>query len=172
MHGVAQGELQGPRRGRAEGHAGGREGRAPVGRGRTRRQTGSREGHAPAGRVRTRRRIGEGAGAPPGGQGQGCRTHEEREGEGRREEGERKLTLGSDDRRQPPTGSHLGQRRWKRGRGSCCAGKENEIERRGGAWGRWGRQGPGRVGPDRGPGRKPTACTTTNRNQIANRKPK
>jgi hypothetical protein len=32
------------------------------------------------------------------------------------------------------------EERWKRGRGSCCVGKENEIER-GGAWGRWGRQG-------------------------------
>jgi hypothetical protein len=38
------------------------------------------------------------------------------------------------------------------------------------------RQGPGQVGsqarPDRGPGRKPTARTTTNQNQTANRKPK
>jgi hypothetical protein len=64
--------------------------------------------------------------------------------EGEREEGEGKLTLGSDDRRQPSSGSHPGQRRWKRGRRSCCAGKENqncthdqsiEMVRHDGRWG-------------------------------------
>jgi hypothetical protein len=50
-----------------------------------------------------------------------------------------KLTSGLDDRVNRLT-DHLGQRRWKRGRGSCCAGKENEIERgRGGHGGRWRR---------------------------------
>jgi hypothetical protein len=52
---------------------------------------------------------------------------------------------------------------WERGRGSCCAGNKNEIERgraRGGRWGARGtRQGPGwvrsRARPSRGPSRKP-----------------
>jgi hypothetical protein len=58
--------------------------------------------------------------------------------------------------------------------------KKNERER-GGA--RMGGEAPGgarpgpdrfepRAGPDRGPGRKSTARTTSNRHQIANRKPK
>jgi hypothetical protein len=99
--------------------------------------------------------------------------------EGEREEGEGKLTLGSDDRWQPSSGSHPGQRRWKRGRRSCCAGKENqncthdqsiEMVRHDGRWGCQGAHG-GRWGCQ-GPGRKPTARTTTNRDQIVNQKPK
>jgi hypothetical protein len=87
---------------------------------------------------------------------------------------------------RPP--DHLGQRggreRWKKGRGSCCAGKSNErdIERgahgvcgapgaRGGCAGP-GRAGSGRTGRDRGPGRKPTTHRITDRNPIANRNPK
>jgi hypothetical protein len=99
-----------------------------------------------------RRGIGEGAGAPPRGRGRGAaRTRREKGREGERR-GERKLTLGSDDRRQPPTRSHLGKRRWKRGRGSCCAGKENEVERRGGAHGGGG-GARGQVGSGRTAGR-------------------
>jgi hypothetical protein len=73
-----------------------------------------------------------------------------REGERR---GERELTSGFDDRRQPSMGSHLGQIGWERcgseGEGSCCAGNENEIERGRGAHGGGARgthQGPGWIG--------------------------
>jgi hypothetical protein len=52
-------------------------------------------------------------------------------------------------------------------------GKQNEIERKGGGarGARQGQDGLGR-GPDRRPGRKPIAHTTTNQNLIANEKPK
>jgi hypothetical protein len=87
--------------------------------------------------------------------------------------------------KRPP--DHLGQRggteRWKKGRGSCRAGKSNEREIERGRMGVWdgrgargcagpGRAGSGRTGPGCGPGRKPTTHTTTNRNPIANRNPK
>jgi hypothetical protein len=88
-------------------------------------------------------------------------VHGEREGEGGREE--------------RGGGAHLGilqsaitvhritprarrrERGGREGEGSCCAGNENEIERRGERMGVWGSQGSGR-----GPGQKPTARTTTN----------
>jgi hypothetical protein len=41
-----------------------------------------------------------------------------------------------------------------------------------GEWGALGRAGLGRAGLGRGPGRKPTTHTTTDRNPIANRNPK
>jgi hypothetical protein len=73
-----------------------------------------------------RSRLGKGACA--GSRGEGPRVGE-REGKGGREEGEGKLTLGSDDRWQPSTGSHLGQRRWKRGgrEGEEVVAREKKI---------------------------------------------
>jgi hypothetical protein len=62
----------------------------------------------------------------------GGRKRERRGGEG----GE--AHLGARRSRQPSTGSPRAkevEERWKRGRGSCCAGKENEIER--GRWRAW-----------------------------------
>jgi hypothetical protein len=51
--------------------------------------------------------------------------------------------------------------------------KKNERERRGGTHGGKGRQGArARAGPGRATGWRSTARTTSNRNQIANRKPK
>jgi hypothetical protein len=44
-------------------------------------------------------------------------------GRGKERGREGELTLGFDDRRQPSTGSHLGQGRWKRGRGKLLRGK-------------------------------------------------
>jgi hypothetical protein len=95
-------------------------------------------------------RAAPGVGGRAGGRrgvGAGYCVHGER---GRREgerRGEGELTSGSDDRRQPSTGSHPGQSGWERGgregEGSCCAGNENEIER-GGAHGGGG-GGRGRV---------------------------
>jgi translation initiation factor IF-2 len=79
---------------------------------------------------------------------QGCawgtrdtRGEGERGGRGRERERERREGSSPWD---PKTGDnhppdHLGQRggreRWKKGRGSCCAGKTNEREGEGGAWG-------------------------------------
>jgi hypothetical protein len=123
-HGVAPGEPQGPRRGRAEGRVDDREGRTREGAaratcrrgGRTGRQTGScagatratREGAARAARLRGRGRMG----AVDKGGGRGAaRAARRRAGAGvprakgreKGREGERrgkgKLTLGSNDRR-------------------------------------------------------------------------
>jgi hypothetical protein len=51
----------------------------------------------------------------------------EKGGRGEEKGSEGELTLGFDDRRQPSTGSHLGQGRWNRGgregEGSCCVGE-------------------------------------------------
>jgi hypothetical protein len=97
-----------------------------------------------------------------------------REGERR---GEGDLTLGSNNRRQPSTGSHLGQggRRevGEREREVAAREKKNEREKRGGrAWGEGAPRVRARAGLDRGPSRKSTTRTTTNRNPIANQNPK
>jgi hypothetical protein len=101
-----------------------------------------------------------------GGRSRGSRR--EGKGEGEREEGE--LTLVSKNQRKSSL-DHLGQRggreRWKKGRGSCCAGKSNEREIERGHMGVWGakgarvarRAGPGWVGLGRELGRKPTTHT-------------
>jgi hypothetical protein len=71
------------------------------------------------------------------------------EGEGERGEGSSPWDPKTGDNRPP---DHLGQRggreRWKKGRGSCCAGKPSEIERGAhmGVWGARGRAGLGWVG--------------------------
>jgi hypothetical protein len=61
------------------------------------------------------------------GRAQGAAREGRAQGEKKGKEGERrgegKLTSGLDDRRQPSTGSHLGQGRWKRGRGKLLRGK-------------------------------------------------
>jgi hypothetical protein len=65
-------------------------------------------------------RRGEGAHAGSRGKGPRAGRGKGKEGERR---GEGKLTLGSDDRQQPSSGSHLGHGRWKRGRGKLLRGK-------------------------------------------------
>jgi hypothetical protein len=75
--------------------------------------------------------------------------------------------LGFDDRRQPSTGSHLGQGRWKRGggegEGSCCAGKENERERGGART--WGEEGvPGERARGLGRAGSPLPALNSKRN--------
>jgi hypothetical protein len=104
-----------------------------------------------------RARAGEAAGARKGGR------KRERRGEERG-----KAHLGARRSRQPSIESHLGQRRWKRGgregEGSCCAGKENAIER-GGA-----RMGGG--GGARGRAEIPLHARPLNENNTANRKQK
>ena len=98
--------------------------------------------------------------------------------QGERKEGEEtregELTSGLDDRRQPSIGSHLGQGRWKRGRGKLLREKRKwDRERRGVHMGRGGGtrgtcHGPGRVGPraglDREPAEIPLLALTSNRN--------
>jgi hypothetical protein len=140
----------GPRKVRGKGTAGGERGRA---RGRARAPPGGGRGRAkgragaPPERL-DRAALRGRAGAPRGlraeAQGQGRHAHGDREGEGGREE--------------RGGGAHLGiqqsvitvhqitprARRWERGRGNCCAGNENGIERGRGAWGEVG--AGGRVG--------------------------
>jgi hypothetical protein len=72
--------------------------------------------------------------APPGREhaGEGGRGR----GEGERERGEsspRGSTIAATVHRITPRAKEL-EERWKRGRGSCCVGKEIEIERGRGAW--------------------------------------
>jgi hypothetical protein len=101
-------------------------------------------------RVAEATRAGGSGAAPPGVEGRagmrmGDQGHARGWGKGRERERERER-----ERREgsspwdPKTGDnhppdHLGQRggreRWKKGRGSCCAGKTNEREGEGGAWG-------------------------------------
>jgi hypothetical protein len=136
-----------PRRGSRGLCAGGGEaGRAVDGEPR-REPRGPRHGGEEAGRGRC---IGEGvvdrvrgrgaAGATRRGAGAGVHVPREREGEGGSEEGGGGAYLGI--QRSvitvhwiTPTAKEV-EERWKRGRGSCCVGKENEIER-----GRWGARG-------------------------------
>jgi hypothetical protein len=100
---------------------------------------------------------------------------------GREREGRGRAHLGIQNPAITVTGSPRargGRERWKRGRGSCCAGKikcEREGEgARGGTPGRagLGQVGLGQVRLGRVAGRKFTAHPTTDRNPTANRNSK
>jgi hypothetical protein len=117
---------QGAENGRAEGQGG-----APRGAGNSRSQgaraaatwgAGTTAHRGPGGRAaRTRARGGGGKSRDARG---GKRKGREREREGKRGGGE--AHLGIQNPAITVTGSHLGHEvgeRWKRGRGSCCAGK-------------------------------------------------
>jgi hypothetical protein len=124
--------------GRAWGRGGGRG--PPSGRrGAAREGTGRRGGRGPSGRARGRRRACAGEGRGRAQEATGARAgREKRRGTGGR--GKRRgahlgiqnpaITVTESPRAQG------GRERWKRGRGSCCAGKSNERkgERGGSPW--------------------------------------
>jgi hypothetical protein len=157
-HGVAPGEPQGPRRGRAEGRVDDREGRTREGaaratcrrgrpdeaadrelrRGHESHARGGREGRSPTGeRPDGGSGQGRGQGRRQGpaskGRGRGAARQGEREGEGGREEGEGEAHLGI--QRSAITVHRITPRarRWKRGgregEGSYCTGNETERAR-------------------------------------------